>query len=241
MALAAALTLSLGGLAAPAATAQPWLESPIRSASRSAVTEALRVQIQGGEIDPAVAAFYRERGYRPVWAPGRLRLDVDRLAERLGVDASAARDDPWRMAEVELAISTAYVARERGAAFSGNDEVLAYVDPLIKVSANAAESGRAALEFAAAAPTVADLLEPRGMGGATHNRLYDDMMRGLERYRVQWAGLPDIKIAAGPELGLGDRGRRVEQLRTRLGLPETGGLSIQRWTPPSAPSRRRTG
>lgn len=176
----------------------------------------MRAQIESGEVDADVAAFYRDRDYQPLWAPGRLRLDVDRLAEELGVDATAARDDPWRLAEVELQLSAAYAARARQEPADGA-QALAYVDPLLKVKT--AADGRAALEAAARAPTVADVLQ--GAPGA-RNQIYEDMARGLERYRLQWAGLPNIRIAVGPELAIGDEGQRVEQLRTRLGLPETG-------------------
>ncbi len=221
----AAAVAGLFGLGAPPALAQSfgsWSEAPRyaagRTASRAAVAEAIRAQIMEGEVDQEVATFYRERAYGPVWAPGRLRMDVDRLAEMLEVDASAAGDDPWRLAEVELAISSAYAARARQAA-EADENVLAYVDPLLKVKM--AGSGRGALQDAAEARTVSELLSAEPSRG-NNNRIYQDMLRGLERYRLQWAGLPNERISAGPELGVGDQGRRVDQLRTRLGLPETG-------------------
>jgi murein L,D-transpeptidase YcbB/YkuD len=143
-----------------------------------------------------------------------LRLDVDRLAERLGVDVQAGQDDPWRLAEVELALSTAFASEaveRRPSPAAG----LAYVDPAL---APKARGKRAALEAAAEAPSVADLL---ATSAKTRNPLYDDLARALDRYRVQWAGLPEIQIAPGRELGLGATGARVDQLRARLGLPET--------------------
>jgi len=174
----------------------------------------LREQIERGGVEPDVAAFYRARDFRPIWAPGRLRLDVDRLGERLGVDVQAAHDDPWRLAEVELALSTALAAQavepERSEAAR-----LAYVDPALAPKAGGA---RAALEAAAEAPSVADLLAARAK---TRNPIYEDLARALDRYRVQWAGLPDIQIAPGRELAPGATGVRVDQLRARLGLPET--------------------
>ncbi|MGA0604970.1 L,D-transpeptidase family protein [Phenylobacterium sp. VNQ135] len=216
--MAAVVALGLSGLTVSPARAQSWGDVSTRTASSAAVADALRAQVESGGVAADVAAFYRDRDYRPLWAPGRLRLDVDRLAEALNVDATAARDDPWRLAQIELEISTAYAERAQRAATGGSEE-LAYIDPLVKVKTQA--DGRAALEAAADAPTVADVVAGTA-SGAARNQIYEDMARGLERYRLQWSGLPAIRIAAGAEVGLGDEGPRVEQLRMRLGLPETG-------------------
>ncbi|WP_309089709.1 L,D-transpeptidase family protein [Phenylobacterium sp.] len=179
------------------------------------MAQALRAQIEAGGVDPDVAAFYRARAFRPLWAPGRLRLDVDRLAARLGVDATAQHDDPWRLAEIELALSTAYAVQATELE-TDRPERLAYIDPAL---APKRKGKREALETAAQAPSVADLVEAES---GARNPIYEDLARALERYRLQWAGLPDIRIAAGRDLGPGATGVRVDQLRARLGLPETG-------------------
>lgn len=211
--MAAAACLTLVGWAP--AFAQPWIDPPTRAATRADVAQALRAQIESGGVDPDVADFYRARDYRPIWAPGRLRLDVDRLGERLGVDVQVGHDDPWRLAEVELALSTAYAAQAVEPDRSGAAG-LAYVDPALAPKGG---GKRAALEAAAGAPSVADLL---ATSGKTRNPIYEDLARALDRYRAQWAGLPEIQIAPGRELGPGATGVRVDQLRMRLGLPETG-------------------
>lgn len=55
------------------------------------------------------------------------------------------------------------------------------------------------------------------------NPVFLQIANGLEQYKSTWGALPQDKIAAGAALKLGATGRRVEQLRTRLGLPRTGG------------------
>ncbi|WP_165938489.1 L,D-transpeptidase family protein [Parafrankia sp. BMG5.11] len=59
--------------------------------------------------------------------------------------------------------------------------------------------------------------------GKEPNSVFLGLAGGLERYKTSWGGLPQIKVAAGGPLKAGSKGRRVEQLRTRLGLPEGGG------------------
>lgn len=58
---------------------------------------------------------------------------------------------------------------------------------------------------------------------AAPNPLFVDLANGLERYRATWGALPQVRIAAGPALKPGATSRRVELLRTRLGLPSNGG------------------
>ena len=55
------------------------------------------------------------------------------------------------------------------------------------------------------------------------NPTFLQLAQGLEQYRTLWGGLPQTKIAAGATLRPGSTGRRVEQLRARLGLPRGGG------------------
>ena len=46
---------------------------------------------------------------------------------------------------------------------------------------------------------------------------------GLEQYRATWGALPQGDVSAGATLKPGATGRRVQQLRTRLGLASAGG------------------
>jgi murein L,D-transpeptidase YcbB/YkuD len=56
------------------------------------------------------------------------------------------------------------------------------------------------------------------------NPMFYDLAQGLQQYQLAWGRLPQIKIPAGPTLKPGSSGKRVEQLRRRLGLPPGGGF-----------------
>ncbi|MDQ3144421.1 MAG: L,D-transpeptidase family protein [Pseudomonadota bacterium] len=64
--------------------------------------------------------------------------------------------------------------------------------------------------------------EPRRPGGAP-NPMFLELARGLQQYQASWGRMPQAKVAAGAALKRGSTGKRVAQLRTRLGLPATGG------------------
>ena len=55
------------------------------------------------------------------------------------------------------------------------------------------------------------------------NPLFLDLARGLEHYQATWGSLPDVAIPAGPVLKRGSKGKRVDLLRTRLGLAPGAG------------------
>lgn len=55
------------------------------------------------------------------------------------------------------------------------------------------------------------------------NPMFDDLARGLQQYQATWGRLPQTKIPAGAALKRGATGKRVNVLRTRLGLPAGGG------------------
>ena len=59
------------------------------------------------------------------------------------------------------------------------------------------------------------------------NPLFFELGRGLQQYQASWGRLPQGKIPAGAALKRGSTGRRVELLRTRLGLPARGGFDAQ--------------
>lgn len=55
------------------------------------------------------------------------------------------------------------------------------------------------------------------------NPLFAQLGRGLQQYQATWGALPQVRIPAGPALKRGSTGKRVDLLRTRLGLPAGGG------------------
>ena len=55
------------------------------------------------------------------------------------------------------------------------------------------------------------------------NPLFFELARGLQQYQMSWGRLPQVAIPAGPVLKPGATGSRVTALRTRLGLPRSGG------------------
>ena len=50
------------------------------------------------------------------------------------------------------------------------------------------------------------------------NPMFDNLARGLQQYQATWGRLPQTKIPAGAALKRGSTGKRVQLLRTRLGL-----------------------
>jgi murein L,D-transpeptidase YcbB/YkuD len=54
------------------------------------------------------------------------------------------------------------------------------------------------------------------------NPMFDGLARGLQQYQASWGRLPQTKIPAGAALKRGATGKRVNALRTRLGLPAGG-------------------
>ncbi len=59
--------------------------------------------------------------------------------------------------------------------------------------------------------------------GGAPNPMFNDLARGLQQYQASWGRLPQAKVPAGAALKRGSTGKRVSLLRTRLGLPATGG------------------
>ena len=55
------------------------------------------------------------------------------------------------------------------------------------------------------------------------NPLFFELARGLQQYQATWGRLPQVKIPAGAALKRGSKGKRVDLLRTRLGLAPGGG------------------
>jgi murein L,D-transpeptidase YcbB/YkuD len=59
------------------------------------------------------------------------------------------------------------------------------------------------------------------------NALFIELARGLEQYQATWGRLPQTRIPAGAALKRGSTGKRVQLLRTRLGLAPGGGFDSQ--------------
>jgi murein L,D-transpeptidase YcbB/YkuD len=60
--------------------------------------------------------------------------------------------------------------------------------------------------------------------GSQPNPMFLQLSQGLQTYQSTWGALPQGDVAAGGTLKVGSTGRRVTQLRTRLGLPAAGGF-----------------
>lgn len=76
---------------------------------------------------------------------------------------------------------------------------------------------------------LARLFDPGGAGRQRNapNTLFVELARGLQQYQASWGRLPQVKISAGAALKRGSTGKRVELLRTRLGLSPRGGFDQQ--------------
>ena len=66
-----------------------------------------------------------------------------------------------------------------------------------------------------------------GRGRQAPNPLFLELGRGLQQYQATWGRLPQTKVPAGAALKRGASGKRVQLLRTRLGLSPGGGFDSQ--------------
>jgi L,D-transpeptidase YcbB len=67
------------------------------------------------------------------------------------------------------------------------------------------------------------IFNPSSARRGAPNPMFDGLARGLQQYQATWGRLPQTKIPGGATLKRGSTGKRVELLRTRLGLPAAGG------------------
>jgi murein L,D-transpeptidase YcbB/YkuD len=167
------------------------------AASRTAA-----VALQPVRVPAEIAAFYRERGSRPLWVnrlgprPEALRLatEIARAADH-GLDpgrygaaeiaaalGAAKSGDPAASARAELLLSRAYPAFLRDLRVPRDEVRMTWVDPEL---APRAPDPKEALEAAAAAPDLARHLDE----ALAVNPLYEALSRGYARRR-----------AAGPRL-----------------------------------------
>jgi murein L,D-transpeptidase YcbB/YkuD len=59
--------------------------------------------------------------------------------------------------------------------------------------------------------------------GNPPNPIFVQLGQGLQQYQASWGSLPQIKVPTGAVLKRGSTGKRVDTLRTRLGLSPGGG------------------
>lgn len=179
-----------------------------------------------------VKAFYRTRGYWPLWVRNdTIGPEADRLIELVSsadLDGLNPRDyDPDRLryvvdharggslealADAEVALSRTfarYVRDVRGAP----SVTITYLDAELEPKRLTESS---VLRAAALAPSFADYMENVGWMSSFYIRLRD----ALADYRDHWGRLPDTAISSGPILRAGVKGERVAMLRQRLGLPQ---------------------
>jgi L,D-transpeptidase YcbB len=74
---------------------------------------------------------------------------------------------------------------------------------------------------------LARIFNPGASRRGAPNPMFDQLARGLQQYQASWGRLPQTKIPAGAALKRGSTGKRVATLRTRLGLPASGGYDEQ--------------
>lgn len=176
-----------------------------------------------------LAAFYRERGFKPVWIRGRkVRPEAATFVQKLeeaalhGLDPSrygpgrlrqaldlAQSGDPQMLATADLLLSRAYTRFVRDLRRPGKAPIT-YVDEELRPAPP--PSARALLERLAAGQQIeADL----GV-----NPLYDRLARGSALYFDEWLALPQVAVPSGPDLATGASGDRVALLRRRLGFSD---------------------
>jgi hypothetical protein len=196
------------------------LLSPAGAPALTAMAPAASVPPSGPiDLDPEVASFYRDRGFRPLWATGTgFRPEAGQLLSMLGPTApaelrdavAAARSgDPHLLTRADLLLSQAYADYARGRLGPPGGSTMRYIDPGL---APIPPSARTTLESAAAAPSLADHLR----AVEQVNPVHDGLSRGLVIYRARWSALPQIPLPARPS---------DVQLRQRLGLGPGADLS----------------
>jgi murein L,D-transpeptidase YcbB/YkuD len=206
-------TLLAGLLLQGCADAPP--AQPAASAAAAAVPVSRNAEI---------AAFYRERGQRPLW----VGTGAERRLVRVLAAAWADGLDPsrYRVGEIRAALEAGNAETLAQADLMLSEAIVAYRRDLAAVPAAArttyAEAGlapeppaaRAVLEAAAAAPDRRAHADDARLG----NTIYDALRDGFVAYRRRWSALPQVALPGGPDLAQGAQGERVALLRRRLGL-----------------------
>lgn len=203
------------GLAAVSAFGSPAPPSPIAPPEQAQAPEPL-------DLGEEIAAFYRERGFRPLWVErGALRPEAHRLLRMIegtswhsrqlsaAVDA-AAGGDPHRLTRADLLLSRAYAGYVREHHRPPSEAGMRYIDPGL---APEPPGEREALEAAAAAPSLSAHLDRV----EAINPVFAGLERGLAMYRSSWGRLPQPRLPPRPQ---------PAELRRRLGLAADAGGSV---------------
>lgn len=220
--LAFCLSISLASPTSPAAGQSAPVD--VQSALRDA---------RGG--DRAVRAFYRDRGYRPLWirggAPGPEADAVLRLLETADADGldpddyrpralaealdRARSGDPRAVADAEMMLSRRFAQYVRDVRKPRRDTGMTYAE---RGLAPVRPTVRYVLDAAAGAPSLQAYVERVGWMHPIYGRLRNALAA------LDGAGSdPQVRIPDGQMLRPGASGARVELLRRRLGLDPGGG------------------
>jgi L,D-transpeptidase YcbB len=171
------------------------------------------------DLGEEIAAFYRARGFRPVWVSGsslrpqayQLLRTIEgtrwRTAELLGAVAAARGGDPHRLTRADLLLTRAYADHVRELRRPPGRNAMRYIDAGL---APALPSTAAVLAELERAPTPAAL-----RSAVRVNPVFDGLSRGLASYRDRWSRLPQAALPPAPA---------PEALRRRLGLARDAAL-----------------
>ncbi len=166
-----------------------------REEPRTAPKPVAAVSLPAVDVGAEIGAFYKERGFRPLWmrrsglteegrqliemlsAAGEDGLRPERYDLPLLRKAAAAAGDPATVAKAELLLSHAFAEYVRDLHVPKDEKALFFVDAEL---APPRLSQREVLEAAASAPSLAEhLREVRRM-----NPLYEALRKGLAQYRA---------------------------------------------------------
>jgi murein L,D-transpeptidase YcbB/YkuD len=211
------------------------LLSPAGAPAQSAAVATAAPPTAPVDIDPQVASFYRDRGFRPLWAAGTaLKPEAGQLMAMLGASApadlrnavaAAQSGDPHLLTRADLLLSQAYADYARTHLGPPPAIAMRYIDPGL---APAAPTARFALDAAAASPGLSAHLT----AVAQINPVLDGLNRGLAAYRARWSALPQVNLPSHPSpallhqrLGLApgaDPAAALREFQRVHGLPQTG-------------------
>ncbi len=167
------------------------------------------------DLGEEIAAFYRARGFRPVWVSGSsLRPEAHQLlrmiegtgrhsAELRGAVAAAGGGDPHLLTRADLLLTRAYAGHVRDLRRPPGRNAMRYIDAGLAPAERSTASVLAELERA---PALAAQLR----SALRVNPAFDGLSRGLAAYRARWSRLPQAALPPVPA---------PEALRRRLGLP----------------------
>jgi len=225
------LVAATAALVAAPAVLQAQRPDPLySSASVAAVEAALRSE--GGPRD--VRAFYKARGYRPLWIRGAtLGSEADRFLDLVATAAVEGLDPddyrpralaeaigearlgaPEALARAEMLLSRRFadyvcdVRKQRAAAMHYVEKPLAPRVP----------KAREVLDAAAAAPSMRQHLDDIGW----MHPIYGKLRNALAAALADAPARSHAPLPAGPTIGLGATGERVALLRERLDMDRDG-------------------